>query len=163
MAVVNAAELALPKKQAEFANEVKNRDFSLRMKAAESETSTHAQKLDFERQQRQFEFQQMLKKVKIDQATAVQIKHTETTRPAMVPVTKEKMNISKHLNTHPDECFHTFLARFSDVMEIAQIIDIQWVVRLLDILTNNAFKTFQDLSYDDWASFATVRDKILTY
>lgn len=99
--VEKAAELTLLQKQAEIAKETdkcfkedKNRVFSLRMKAAMNEMIKHAKKLDFERQKKQFEFQQILEKTKIYQATAVQIKQLETTRPMVVPLAHEKRYIT---------------------------------------------------------------------
>lgn len=78
-----------------------------------------AQKLEFDRQQRQFEFQNVLDNVKIDKETAVQLKHFETARLTVVRVAQDKKYIPRLPPLHPKECLHTFLGRFSVSMKAA--------------------------------------------
>lgn len=47
-------------------------------------------------------------------------------------------------------------------MTTAKILPEQWVTRFRDFFTGQVLKSFQELSGDERALFATVRDKILT-
>lgn len=79
------------------------------MKAVEKENDMIIlnQKLDFERQKKELEFQYMLERAKTEKVTAIPsppIKNQiKTIRPVVVPMAPEKMYIPELTNLHPEE------------------------------------------------------------
>lgn len=114
-----AADLALLQKQTEIAKkaeerlrEERSREFSLRIRMTKEGAQKHTRQLDYEVQQKQIEFKNMLEKAKIEQETALNLCEIDNTRPEAVPVAQKNQYIPKLPNITDHDCLCTSLSRF---------------------------------------------------
>lgn len=156
-------KLLLLEKQNALSKLDRDRELEIRMKAIEAENRRVEQQMMHAENMKKEEFRKALEQAKFNYEIKLRLSEIDANRqtPVVQTTAFDKKYNPRLPHFQESDSLPIYLSRFFNSMKSAQVPEIQWIIRLRDLLTGKLLKAFRDLSETDKLSFETVKQKLM--